>query len=555
MEPVVGTTCGRCHNRFVIPGRPPYVTTRVVSRMKKKSRSHQVWSLVGSEAFLLYCHKLGKGMSNPFCVLVAKMFLGQKMCFLILWLLLSFAAANETIDILSLITAIQSNNRSEVIVPTKALILSRSPELAQEDMALHYLVKRPRLQLIGPESNQSLVCSKSNPHQIVLDLSRSGSNLLQDGQQLSKDCVWIFIDILENREMLQQHMDIQLDSLVFLIKYHITPTKIHLSFTEYYTVNETFQIHRKVEDWEKDSGSLELVWKAPFLWKRRSNLNGTHFMVGFTLSGKSFFRDNSGQPSGFCYHLMTLLSKQLNFTFSPRVIAGYGAKLENGSWVGMVGEVANGNIDIIGSYLKLTIPRKEVVSYGMPFREFKVRLAYFGHKHQGTSLLDMLTWRFFGAVLASISLAAMLAVLIGRILNHGNYDDTSLVISIWGAFVAQGSSELLGNSSLRVVFLTCLIMGYVLLSSFSALLTSYLSVEIVFNEINEPEDLLAEDLNVFVHDGGSAMDFFRLAVEGTPQKKIWKEKMRSQSHYLAPTEEEMSERYAYQQLCLLVSSC
>ena len=60
---------------------------------------------------------------------------------------------------------------------------------------------------------------------------------------------------------------------------------------------------------------------------------------------------------------MTQLSEQLNFTFSPQIVVGYGAKMDNGSWVGMVGEIQKGNIDLIGSYLKQTTLRQEIVSY------------------------------------------------------------------------------------------------------------------------------------------------------------------------------------------------
>ena len=89
-------------------------------------------------------------------------------------------------------------------------------------------------------------------------------------------------------------------------------------------------------------------------------------------------------------------------------------------------------------------------------------------------------------------------------------------------------------------------MGYVLLSSFGALLTSYLSVTHVQDVIKEPKDLLEQGLSVYVHNGGSAMDFFRLGPEGSAQRQVWEERMKDEDHYLAPTEAEMADRFMQQ---------
>ena len=474
--------------------------------------------------------------------------------------------AHLTIRLLDFLQAIQSTGRSDIFIPSKQLTVTS----VGHDILLDHNVQK------HIQSYSTAACVHQG--QIILD---SESEMLsKNGVFLSKKCTWLFMDSIGSRRQLE-NLSLDFNSLVFLLQH--SPSANSLAVIEYYPIGQS-NIFRQAEYWKyaknhsSSSSALlqswgkvgrggegmqdypwhlgklnrpkatelqnpQLIEKAQPIWQRRSNLKGLHFKVGFVPYGSHFYKDTNGKPTGFFPSLMAMLAGQMNFTFTDYAESSYGSQDENGTWSGVVGAAVQGNIDIIGNALKMNVQREKVISFGTPFLYTQERLAYFAHETSGTSIAAMFHAHFLVLFSAAFLLLVIAAVLITCSLATSNNDFTSLCIAVYGTFVAQGSSELQSHGSAKILFLTCLVLGYIVLSSFSALLTSHLSVEIVTDMIKDPVQLMELDYDVYAHFGGSAMDFFRLAMNNTPQKQIWETKMKEQSHYLPLTEDLLHERY------------
>ena len=58
--------------------------------------------------------------------------------------------------------------------------------------------------------------------------------------------------------------------------------------------------------------------------------------------------------------ILTLLKLRLNFTTTNVFDDGFGVKRDSGTWNGIIGKLADGNIDLIATELSITPEREEV---------------------------------------------------------------------------------------------------------------------------------------------------------------------------------------------------
>ncbi|CAL4208831.1 unnamed protein product, partial [Meganyctiphanes norvegica] len=72
---------------------------------------------------------------------------------------------------------------------------------------------------------------------------------------------------------------------------------------------------------------------------------------------------------GYCFELTEYLAEMKNFDYEfvfPKD-GQYGGRMENGSWNGLVGDLANGETDIIVAPLTMTSEREEVIDFVAPY--------------------------------------------------------------------------------------------------------------------------------------------------------------------------------------------
>ena len=92
----------------------------------------------------------------------------------------------------------------------------------------------------------------------------------------------------------------------------------------------------------------------------------------------------------------------------------------------------------------------------------------------------------------------------------------------FGLFVMQGvSSDCQGSSlTLRIIGLTMLVFGYFFANSFSAGLSSALSVRVRDDSVNNLYDVDVHDYDMYVQ-GGSLDSLFITARQGSVEARLW----------------------------------
>ncbi|KAK7082591.1 hypothetical protein SK128_006923 [Halocaridina rubra] len=96
------------------------------------------------------------------------------------------------------------------------------------------------------------------------------------------------------------------------------------------------------------------------------------FKVGAVLSRPWLIRKEGGEPGeyeGYCVELTKRLAEYMEFDFEFKFPKDeqYGARQENGSWNGLVGDLANGLTDMIVAPLTMTSEREEVIDFVAPY--------------------------------------------------------------------------------------------------------------------------------------------------------------------------------------------
>ncbi len=78
--------------------------------------------------------------------------------------------------------------------------------------------------------------------------------------------------------------------------------------------------------------------------------------------------------SGYCVELVEEMSERMKFEYEIVLSSDwqksgyeYGRKYEDGSWSGMIGDLASGDIDIIVADLTMTSEREEIIDYVSPY--------------------------------------------------------------------------------------------------------------------------------------------------------------------------------------------
>ncbi|KAG7155461.1 Glutamate receptor ionotropic, delta-2-like 27 [Homarus americanus] len=79
---------------------------------------------------------------------------------------------------------------------------------------------------------------------------------------------------------------------------------------------------------------------------------------------------------GFLAEVMAFLQQSLHFRYNVSQVRGYGTRLINGSWIGLVGAVAEKQVEVGLSSLSITYERRQVVSFTSHLLESSVYLMF-----------------------------------------------------------------------------------------------------------------------------------------------------------------------------------
>uniref|UniRef100_A0A3Q4BNM5 Glutamate receptor n=1 Tax=Mola mola TaxID=94237 RepID=A0A3Q4BNM5_MOLML len=248
---------------------------------------------------------------------------------------------------------------------------------------------------------------------------------------------------------------------------------------------------------------------------------------------KPNYQDFQGndQYEGFCVDMLRELADILKFSFKIKLVDDglYGAPEPNGSWTGMVGELINRKADLAVAGFTITSEREKVIDFSKPFMTLGISILYrvhLGRKPGYFSFLDPFSpavWLFMLLAYLAVSCVLFLAARLSpyewynphpclrerRDILENQY---TLGNSLWfpvGGFMQQGSEIMPRALSTRCVSGVWWAFTLIIISSYTANLAAFLTVQRMEAPIESPDDL-ADQTNIqygTIH-GGSTMTFF-----------------------------------------------
>ncbi|XP_033836692.1 glutamate receptor ionotropic, kainate 5 isoform X1 [Periophthalmus magnuspinnatus] len=248
---------------------------------------------------------------------------------------------------------------------------------------------------------------------------------------------------------------------------------------------------------------------------------------------KDNYQDYQGndQYEGFCVDMLREVADMLKFSFKIKLVDDglYGAPEPNGSWTGMVGELINRKADLAVASFTITSEREKVIDFSKPFMTLGISILYrvqMGRKPGYFSFLDPFSpavWLFMLLAYLAVSCVLFLAARLSpyewynphpclrerRDMLENQY---TLGNSLWfpvGGFMQQGSEIMPRALSTRCVSGVWWAFTLIIISSYTANLAAFLTVQRMEVPIESPDDL-ADQTNIeygTIH-GGSTMTFF-----------------------------------------------
>ncbi|CAM9100735.1 unnamed protein product, partial [Lampetra fluviatilis] len=201
---------------------------------------------------------------------------------------------------------------------------------------------------------------------------------------------------------------------------------------------------------------------------------------------------------GYCIDLLRELANILKFTYDVHLVGDgkYGAQNEHGQWNGMVRELMDHKADLAVAPLTITYVREKVIDFSKPFMTLGISILY--RKPNGTnpgvfSFLNPLSpdiWMYI--LLACLGVSCVLFV-IARFSPYEWYNphpcnpdsdvvenNFTLLNSFWfgvGALMQQGSELMPKALSTRIVGGIWWFFTLIIISSYTANLAAFLTVE------------------------------------------------------------------------------
>ncbi|KAG8194654.1 hypothetical protein JTE90_003126 [Oedothorax gibbosus] len=268
-------------------------------------------------------------------------------------------------------------------------------------------------------------------------------------------------------------------------------------------------------------------------------LEGSHFRVTTILTDPYAMFSESSQLltgnkrfEGYCIDLLEALAELLTFTFEIHVVKdGKSGSFDKDTktWNGMIGEVVNNEADLAVADVTITTQRMKGVDFTLPFMQTGISILFKKPTTKVTSLFSFL-FPFSGEVwllvMAAYTFISISYFLVGRISpyewsnphpcrQNDQVEENvfSLLNSMWfaiGSLMQQGSDIAPTAMSTRAITSIWYFFCLILISSYTANLAAFLTVEKLVSPIESAEDLVKQDkIKYGATKSGSTYAFFK----------------------------------------------
>ncbi|XP_041351805.1 glutamate receptor ionotropic, kainate 2-like [Gigantopelta aegis] len=253
--------------------------------------------------------------------------------------------------------------------------------------------------------------------------------------------------------------------------------------------------------------------------------------------------DENGQMyEGFCVDLLKELSRIVGFRYRIRLVpdGNYGAPNDDGVWNGMVGQIIERKADLAVAPLTINYVREQVIDFTKPFLNLGITILFKVPKREKPGLFSFLNplaieiWLY---VIAAYLLVSFTIFILARFSPYEWYNphpcnpeaDTventfNLSNSFWftvGTLMQQGSDVNPKAVSTRIVGSIWWFFTLIIISSYTANLAAFLTVERMVSPIESAEDVAKQtEIAYGTLKSGSTMQFFRDSNIDT-YKRMW----------------------------------
>lgn len=269
----------------------------------------------------------------------------------------------------------------------------------------------------------------------------------------------------------------------------------------------------------------------------------------------------NAQFEGYAIDLIDELSMLLQFNYEIHLVKDGSGKIQpDGSWSGMIGRLMRGEADIAIADLTITRSRQEVVDFSVPFITTGVGILFTKPTKAEATIFGFLspfTGLVWTCLLGATCLISVGLFLVGRLTPY-EWDnpfpcredepilenDLSCKNSFWcvvGALMQQGSDVAPKAFSSRLITGIWYFFTLIMVSSYTANLAAFLTVENPFYPFTDAEELAAQTkIGYGCGEGGSTRVSFRES--SNPTLKRLSDFMESNPHMFVKNNKEGKER-------------
>ncbi|NP_001135539.1 glutamate receptor 2 precursor [Xenopus tropicalis] len=245
--------------------------------------------------------------------------------------------------------------------------------------------------------------------------------------------------------------------------------------------------------------------------------------------------EGNDRYEGYCVDLAAEIARHCGFKYKLTIVADgkYGARdAETKIWNGMVGELVYGKADIAIAPLTITLVREEVIDFSKPFMSLGISIMI--KKPQKSkpgvfSFLDPLAYEIWMCIVFAYIGVSVVLFLVSRFSpyewhteefedgretqSNESSNEFGIFNSLWfslGAFMRQGCDISPRSLSGRIVGGVWWFFTLIIISSYTANLAAFLTVERMVSPIESAEDLSKQtEIAYGTLDSGSTKEFFR----------------------------------------------
>uniref|UniRef100_A0A7N8YM22 Glutamate receptor n=1 Tax=Mastacembelus armatus TaxID=205130 RepID=A0A7N8YM22_9TELE len=299
---------------------------------------------------------------------------------------------------------------------------------------------------------------------------------------------------------------------------------------------------RKIGYWNEKKGYVNTAVYRPVLEEFYGLQNRTYIVTTILEAPYMMLKKNHEQfvgndrYEGYCAELASEIAKHVGFSYRLELVADgkYGAKdPDTKMWNGMVGELVYGKADMAVAPLTITLVREQVIDFTKPFMSLGISIMIkkpTKSKPGVFSFLDPLAYEIWMCIVFAYIGVSVVLFLVSRfspyewqgedsddedetLPDSQHTNDFGIFNSLWfslGAFMQQGCDISPRSLSGRIVGGVWWFFTLIIISSYTANLAAFLTVERMVSPIESAEDLAKQtEIAYGTLDGGSTKEFFR----------------------------------------------